>query len=493
MSRVICIAPGDSVAVALEPLRAGEAVTVDGRSLTPLSDIPAGHKLALFDIPAGQPVIKYAAPIGEAARDIQAGEHVHTHNVHTLLNDQKEYAYAPSLPARPPEEKHTFMGYSRADGSAGVRNDLFILPTVGCVNGVARALAAKFSPVCEQAGIKAIALCHPYGCSQMAADQENTRNILADLARHPNAGGVLVLGLGCENSGVHTIKERLADFDSRRVRYLVCQEVEDEIEAGLSLLDELFEQAKAYKREPLDASLLTVGLKCGGSDGLSGITANPVIGAFSDILTASGGTTILTEVPEMFGAEQLLFNRCETPALFSEAVCLINDFKAYYRQSGLPIYENPSPGNKAGGITTLEDKSLGCTQKSGASPVRGVLPYGARVREKGLNLLSAPGNDLVATTALAAAGAQIVLFSTGRGTPFMGPVPTLKISSNAPLANKKRGWIDFDASPVSLGTPVSSVGRALFERVLHIASGEETLSEKAGYFDMAIFKNGVTL
>ena len=334
---------------------------------------------------------------------------------------------------------------------------------------------------------------HPYGCSQMGDDQEHTRTVLADMIHHPNAAGVLVLGLGCENSNIPVLKEYIGEYDEQRVKFLQCQDVEDEMDAAMELIEELAQYAKAFQREKIDASELVIGMKCGGSDGLSGITANPVVGAFSDLLISKGGTTILTEVPEMFGAETILMNRCQTPELFDKTVCLINDFKNYFTSHNQTIYENPSPGNKKGGISTLEDKSLGCTQKSGSAPVKGVLAYGEQVKTKGLNLLSAPGNDLVASTALAVSGAQIVLFTTGRGTPFASPVPTVKISSNSALAGKKNNWIDFNAGRMVEDKSKEELAKELFEYVLAVASGKKVKAEEAGFHDMAIFKQGVTL
>ena len=436
MNRLVRIAEKDMVAVALAPLAAGERADYDGGTVVPREDIPMGHKVALRDIAAGERVIKYGFPIGVAAADIPAGAHVHTHNLRTGLSGKLEYAWHPTWPTLAPRPEATFMGYPRRMGRPGIRNEVWILPTVGCVNDVAKALAARAQGLAGGAVEAVRAFAHPYGCSQLGDDQENTRRVLADLAVHPNAGGVLVLGLGCENSGVGEIRARMGDFDPERVRFLVCQDVEDELEAGMALLAALAERMRRDVRVPCGADELAVGLKCGGSDGLSGITANPVIGAFSDILGAMGGSTILTEVPEMFGAETILMDRCESEVLFEKTVALVNDFKAYFQRHDMPVYENPSPGNKAGGITTLEEKALGCTQKSGAGPVRDVLAYGARLSRSGLSLLSAPGNDLVASTALAAAGAQLVLFSTGRGTPFGCPVPTVKIASNTPLAKK---------------------------------------------------------
>lgn len=493
MREVLKISAGDSVAVALVALNAGKTLDVEGQQVTLVSDVPAGHKFALKEIKAGEPVIKYGFPIGQAKCDVQMGEHVHVHNLKTLLSSELTYEHHPSVAQLEPREPVTFMGYPRANGKVGVRNELWILPTVGCVNDVARLLERKAQSLVGDGVENVYAFPHPYGCSQMTEDQENTRQILADLATHPNAGGVLLLGLGCENSSVDHIKEHMGEYDESRVRFLVCQQVEDEVEEAMKLLTELAENMRNEKRVPCPASKLVIGLKCGGSDGFSGITANPAIGGFSDLLIAQGGSTILTEVPEMFGAETILMDRCETTELFEKTVSLINDFKRYFEEHHQTIYENPSPGNKAGGISTLEDKALGCTQKSGFAPVKDVLKYGQKVEKAGLNLLSAPGNDLVAATALAASGAQIVLFSTGRGTPFASPVPTVKIASNENLANHKRNWIDFNAGRLLSGRELPDLAQDLMDYVLRVAGGEQVCSEKNGYHDMAIFKTGVTL
>ena len=493
MKQAIQIHPADNVAVALQALSAGEPVVLETMRCTLQTDVPAGHKFALRPIVKGERVIKYGQPIGVATADIAIGEHIHIHNLRTLLSGEMAYAYEPvATPARQVSDR-AFSGYLRANGAAGVRNELWILPTVGCVNDVATALERRAQCLLGGPVENVRAFPHPYGCSQMGEDQEHTRQLLADLATHPNAGGVLVLGLGCENSGVKEIKRQMGAFEESRVRFLVAQDVEDELASGMEALRELAVRMADDRRVPIPASRLIIGMKCGGSDGFSGLTANPVIGRFSDLLIAMGGSTILTEVPEMFGAETLLMARCENRRVFDDTVNLINNFKRYYEEHHQTIYENPSPGNKAGGISTLEDKALGCTQKSGEAPVRAVLPYAGCVTRVGLNLLSAPGNDLVATTALAAAGAQIVLFSTGRGTPFGGPVPTLKIASNTTLAQKKRGWIDFDAGSVLQGQTLDTVAEDLMELVLHTASGQPALNEKNGYQSIAIFKTGVTL
>ncbi len=493
MTNFLKINPKDSVAVALMPLTAGTVLTVDGQEVRLLEDIPQGHKFALVPLSSGSPVIKYGNPIGTAVSDIRAGSRVHTHNMKTGLGDLLSYTWnRAELPETAPVPQ-TFSGFLRKDGRVGVRNEIWIIPTVGCVNNVAAAIAEKSRSFATGSVDAVIAFSHPYGCSQMGEDQEHTRQILADLVNHPNAGGVLVLGLGCENSGVEVLKNYIGPYDEERVKFLVCQDCEDEVYEGSELIRQLCETAGKEVRCPISTEKLVVGLKCGGSDGLSGITANPTVGAFSDLLLMAGGTTILTEVPEMFGAETLLMNRCQTKELFDKTVNLINDFKAYFTGHGQTVYENPSPGNKKGGITTLEDKSLGCVQKSGSAPVSGVLSYGEPVKNKGLNLLSAPGNDLVASTALAASGAQIVLFTTGRGTPFASPVPTVKISSNSGLAGKKKNWIDFDCGVLCDGTNLSDLAAQLFDYVISVAEGKRVKSEEAGYHDMAIFKDGVTL
>lgn len=413
MKNYIQIHESDNVIVAIKEIGAGETVNIGARQIAAKEPIPAGHKMALCDIPKGSSIIKYGCRIGNAKEEIKAGQWIHTHNIQTALGDLLEYSYEPVETREDVTPDGTFMGYMRKDGRAGVRNEIWIIPTVGCVNNVAQALAKAANKRLQGTVEEVIAFPHPYGCSQMGDDQEHTRVILADLINHPNAGGVLVLGLGCENSNIDVLKPYIGDVDPDRVKFLVCQETEDEMETGGQLLDELIARAANCQREPISVSKLVIGMKCGGSDGFSGITANPLVGRFSDLLISKGGTTILTEVPEMFGAETLLMNRCQDQKLFEETVKLINDFKQYFMDHNQTIYENPSPGNKKGGISTLEDKSLGCTQKSGSAPVKGVLAYGKQVEKTGLNLLSAPGNDLVASTALAASGAQIVLLPPG--------------------------------------------------------------------------------
>lgn len=484
MEKYIKIHENDTVAVALVDLPKDDML---------LQEIGKGHKFALVDIKEGEQIIKYGDSIGVAKQDIRKGEWVHTHNIRTGLGDVLTYEYHKVDSRLTPTKETFFMGYKRKNGKIGIRNEIWIIPTVGCVNNVVEAIEKKAKKYKSESIEDIVSFSHPYGCSQMGDDQENTRQILANLVNHPNAGGVLVLGLGCENSNIDELKKYIGDYDEKRVKFLVAQESEDEIEDSLKLIEELVEQVKFDKREKVSCSELVIGMKCGGSDGLSGITANPVVGKVSDILISKGGSTILTEVPEMFGAEQILMDRCLNDKLFEKTVDLINDFKNYFKSHNQTIYENPSPGNKSGGISTLEDKSLGCTQKSGTATVNGVLMYGEMLNEKGLNLLSSPGNDLVAATALAAAGAHMVLFTTGRGTPFACPVPTMKISTNSDLYNKKRNWIDFNCGTVVEGMSIEEVGEQLFDYVIETASGLKTKSEIEGFHDLAIFKQGVTL
>ena len=490
---ILKINDGDNVAVAIETIAEGTQVTVGDDNITAVTEIPAGHKMALCDLKEGEAVIKYGYPIGYTKAAVRKGEWIHTHNLKTGLGDLLTYTYEPTEPGQMPSGEAYFDGFDRGDGTVGVRNEIWIIPTVGCVNNVAEAIAKQANAYVKGSVEEVIAFPHPYGCSQMGDDQEHTRTILADLIHHPNAGGVLVLGLGCENSNIDVLKEYIGEYDADRVKFLVSQETSDEIADGVEIVKELIDRASKLRRTKISASKLIVGLKCGGSDGFSGITANPLVGRFSDLLIGAGGTTILTEVPEMFGAETILMNRCANEELFDKTVTLINDFKNYFKSNNQTIYENPSPGNKKGGISTLEDKSLGCTQKSGSAAVTGVLHYGERVQTPGLNLLSAPGNDLVAATALAASGAHIVLFTTGRGTPFASPVPTMKIASNSGLADRKSNWIDFNAGTLVEGGKMEDTAKELFDLVLETASGRKVCSERAGFHDMAIFKQGVTL
>ena len=441
-----------------------------------------GHKYALRDIKCGENIIKYGNPIGHATADIKKGEHVHTHNVKTNLSGNLEYTYDPKFYDLPKEETDkTFMGYVRENGDVGIRNEIWIVNTVGCVNKVAEKLAsltgAKHFP-------------HPFGCSQLGDDQTVTQLILRGMVNHPNAAGVLVLGLGCENNNIELFKTVLGEYNPARVKFLNTQDHDDDIAAGVALINELKEYAAKFERTPVPVSRLRLGLKCGGSDGYSGISANPLVGRLSDKLIAMGGSCVLTEVPEMFGAEHLLMQRCESREVFDKTVALINDFKDYYTRHNQVIYENPSPGNKKGGITTLEEKSLGCVQKGGLSPVVDVLSYGDTLTKNGLSLLNGPGNDIVAITNLMAAGVHVILFTTGRGTPVGAPVPTVKIATNHSLAERKAGWIDFDASPTLEGNPLTD---ELFEYVISVAEGKETQNEINDYREISIFKDGVTL
>ena len=493
----IKINPADNVAVAIENIKAGESVCVDGCQITVNNDIPAGHKFLLKDLEKGEDVIKYGYPIGHLIKDQKKGDFVNHENIKTNLSGLLDYSYNPINEIKEEQQNTpiaTFKGYRRKNGNVGVRNELWIIPTVGCVNGVCNQLCECLKHEVRNDNIRIIAFPHNYGCSQLSDDHENTRKILRDMALHPNAGAVLIVGLGCENNQPDEFMKLLGDYDKERIRLMVTQKVEgDEIEEGMKILRELYSIMKDDRRVDVPLSELKVGLKCGGSDGFSGITANPLLGVFSDYIVAQGGTTVLTEVPEMFGAETILMNRCKTKELFDQTVKLVNDFKQYFLSHGEPVGENPSPGNKAGGISTLEEKALGCTQKCGKSPVCGVLDYGDIIKDKGLNLLSAPGNDLVASTALAASGCHIVLFTTGRGTPFGTFVPTMKVSTNSLLAKSKPTWIDFNAGTLVEGEPMNSVFESFCKKVISVASGELTWNERKNYQEISIFKNGVTL
>ena len=490
------INPADSVVVCLRAMKAGETVSADGKVITLLQDVPAGHKVLIEDKNEGEDIIKYGYPIGHAKKNLKAGEWVDENNLKTNLAGTLEYTYNPvDDKLSIAKGNRTFKGYVRKNGDVGVRNEIWVVPTVGCVNGIAERVAKQLEEETKLEGIDAVhAWHHNYGCSQLSEDHEATRKVLRDIVLHPNAGAVLVLSLGCENNQPEDFMAMLGDYDKDRIKLVVTQRVEgDEVEECMNVLRNLYAIAKNDCREDVPVSKLRVGLKCGSSDGFSGITANPLEGEFSDWLVAQGGTSILTEVPEMFGAETILMNRCETRELFDKTVSLINNFKNYFLSHGEPVGENPSPGNKAGGISTLEDKALGCTQKCGRAPVSGVLEYGDRLQTTGLNLLSAPGNDLVASTALAAAGCHIVLFSTGRGTPFGTFVPTMKISTNSNLYNNKKNWIDFNAGQLVDGKSMMELVPEFIDKVLAVASGEQAQNEKNGYREISIFKNGVTL
>lgn len=496
-TKYLKINPDDNVAVAISTLHNGESVVVDGEEITIQEDIPAGHKFALVDIKKDQNVIKYGYPIGHSIVDAKQGQWMSDANIKTNLAGLLDYTYEPRLVDLPAAEKKlTFKGYLRKNGDVGIRNEIWVIPTVGCVNGIVNQIVdALKSETSGGEGVDAIvAFPHNYGCSQLGEDHENTKKVLRNMVHHPNAGGILIVGLGCENNQPDIFREFCGEFDESRVKFMVAQKVEgDEVSAGLSIVRALYEQAKKDIRVDVPISKLKVGLKCGGSDGFSGITANPLLGVFSDFIVSQGGVSVLTEVPEMFGAETILMNRCENKERFDETVALINDFKNYFLSHGEPVGENPSPGNKAGGISTLEEKALGCTQKCGKSIVRAVLRYGDRIEKSGLNLLEAPGNDLVASTALAAAGCQIVLFTTGRGTPFGTFVPTMKVSTNSALANNKPTWIDFNAGVLVEDETMATVHQRFADYIISVASGEKTNNEKKGYREIAIFKTGVTL
>ena len=490
MPDFIRIHPKDNVAVALHTIEPGTVF----EGVTAQAQIPQGHKMALLSLNEGEQVVKYGFSIGHTTAAVAPGQWVHTHNMATNLEGEMEYTYEPDVHPLASVPAKIFRGYRRKDGKVGVRNEIWVIPTVGCVNDVAKALVKENQDLVSGSVDGLYAFPHPFGCSQTGEDHAQTRKLLASLVRHPNAGAVLVLSLGCENLTQEQFLAELGDFDPDRVKFLVCQHSQDEMADGRAILEECAAFAKQFQREEIPVSELVIGMKCGGSDGLSGITANPVVGRFSDMLVAQGGSTVLTEVPEMFGAEGFLMNRCIDETVFNKAVDMINGFKSYFIRHNEVVYDNPSPGNRQGGITTLEDKSCGCVQKGGSAPIMDVIGYGDAVTTKGLNMLYGPGNDLVSATALTAAGAHVILFTTGRGTPFGAPAPTMKLSTNTPLATQKANWIDFNAGTVADGAKtLDESARDLMDMVLEVASGKQTRAEERGFREISIFKDGVVL
>ena len=496
MKKVLQLHEKDNVAIALQPLKQGEEYPINNTLLIPRQDIQKGHKIALTDLEFKQSVIKYGSPIGHVTSSVKAGDWVHINNLKTNLCDEISYNFdSPFNPELTVEDDSPEIQiYRRTNGDVAIRNELWIIPTVGCVNGMAKLMVQEFLQQHPDLAIDGVHVFpHQFGCSQLGDDLENTKKLLQNMALHPNAGGVLVVGLGCENNQVSAFKRTLGDHDQERVKFLISQHVDDEVEAGVAILNQLYDRMKEDKRQPGRLSEIKFGLECGGSDGLSGITANPLLGQLSDYLISRGGTTVLTEVPEMFGAETLLMSRCKDERTFNKLVDMINGFKRYYMDHDQPIYENPSPGNKSGGISTLEDKSLGCTQKSGNSSVQAVVDYGERIDTKGLNLLNAPGNDAIATSALASSGCHMVLFTTGRGTPYGGWVPTLKIATNTELAEKKKHWIDFDAGRLINDKTMSMLLDEFLSLLVDVCNGKPVKNEVNDIREVAIWKSGVTL
>ncbi|HEY0682613.1 MAG TPA: altronate dehydratase family protein [Steroidobacter sp.] len=490
------VAPDDDVAVALRDLAAQESISVGDRTVVVTDPIPRGHKVAIRPVSAGQAVRKYGWPIGRATADIAVGAHVHSHNLETLLAGTDEYEYTgagASVTSKPATRSGSFLGFRRANGKVGTRNEIWILCTVGCVGRTAERIARLAAQKYAGRVDNVVAFPHQFGCSQLGGDLDRTRRLIAGLARHPNAGGVLILGLGCESNQLSKLLTEIPEAERERIRYFAAQATEDETEAGLQAVEELVKLAEQDKRVPCGLDDLVVGLKCGGSDGFSGITANPLVGRIADRVTAAGGTAVLTEIPEIFGAERLLMQRAADREVFDGIVHVVNDFKEYFLRNNQPVHENPSPGNKAGGITTLEEKSLGAVQKGGHATVTQVLRYGERTTKPGLTLLEAPGNDGVSSTALVAAGATILLFTTGRGTPLGFPVPTLKISSNSKLAEHKSHWIDFDAGKALTAADPESVTDEFLQLIVDTASGQPARNEINEQREIAIWKDGVTL
>lgn len=495
MVEYLKINDNDNVIIAVTNLETGQVINDNNSEFTLVENIRRGHKIAVNDIKMGENIIKYGYVIGSATVDIKKGQWIHTHNLKTNLSGTIDYEYSPRLiQTKKVNGPKTFLGYRRRNGDVGIRNELWIVPTTGCVNGVGEAIINKFREQVAPIGIDHINVYkHSYGCSQLGDDHANTRTILANICKHPNAGGVLVLSLGCENNTLKEFKIALDQYDVERTKFLVTQKAGNELEEGVKLLKEIYQVMKNDSRVEVPISELKIGLKCGGSDAFSGITANPLLGEFSDYLVENGGSTILTEVSEMFGAETILMDRAESLPIFEDTVDLVNDFKEYYISHNQPIYENPSPGNKEGGLTTIEEKSLGCTQKSGNSKVVNVLNYGEVIKKRGLNLLYGPGNDLVSCTAMGASGCQMVLFTTGRGTPFGSFIPTIKVSTTTSVYNRKPHWIDFNAGVLLEDKTMDELIDEFINYIINIASGEYVKNEINGYREIAMFKTGITL
>jgi altronate hydrolase len=495
LARAVRVRPTDDVAVAVDALEPGDVITVGDDTISIREAVPAGHKVALRSLGVGDVVHKYGWAIGRLTAAVEAGDWIHSHNLKTQLEGTLDYTFEPTPRAEAPRVARTWEGFKRADGRVGTRNEVWVINTVGCVNWaaekIARSANERFAGVID--GVHAFA--HPYGYSQLGDDLGHTRQLLAGLMRHPNAGGVLVLGLGCENNQMDALLAEAGEVDRSRIRFFNTQDVFDEVQSGVAALNELVERMRDDRRETVPASALVLGNKCGGSDGFSGITANPLVGRVADRLTAAGGTVLLTEVPEMFGAERVLMNRAASEPVYRDVVGMVNSFKEYFLRHGQPVYENPSPGNKAGGLTTLEEKSLGAIQKGGSSTVTSVLRYGQKVRVPGLALLEAPGNDGVSSTAMVASGATVLCFTTGRGTPLGFPAPTIKVASNSEIARKKPHWIDFDAGRLlDDPTAMDRLADELLDFVLDVASGKTlTNNERNDVREIAIWKEGVTL
>lgn len=494
---LIRVNAGDNVAVAARDLEKGSHMALGECEITVLQDIPVGHKLALQDMEAGGKIIKYGSVIGNATCSIKKGEWVHSHNMATNLDGLLSYEYHPvkwEASKRIANRQSTFSGYRRADGRVGVRNELWIIPTVSCVNTTIRKIEAEAKQRWKGSMEGIFAFPHNAGCSQLGDDFAVTQRILSSIIRHPNAGGVLLVSLGCENNDLQHFLPVLGEYDKDRIKTLVTQDVEDEVEEGVRLIGEILKAMEKDEREECPVSELTIAFKCGGSDAFSGISANPLCGKISDTVCGFSGTAVLSEVPEMFGAETFLMDRSDKRETFDKVVELINGFKEYYMGYDQPIYENPSPGNLRGGISTLEEKSLGCIQKGGHAVITDTLAYGQRAEKKGLNLMIGPGNDSVSITNLLASGAQILLFTTGRGNPLATAIPTIKIASNTSLAERKHSWIDFNAGVILEGTDFEDAADQLWEKVIRVASGQElTKNEQNGYREIMIFKDGVML
>ena len=487
MTRALTLNPADDVAIVLEALEPGTAV--ESLNLSAAEAIPAGHKIARHAIAAGSVVRKYGQVIGEAVRDIAAGAHVHTHN---LAMSEARAGAAIGVDARThrPLSGASFEGFVRADGSVGTRNYIGVLTSVNCSATVARRIADAFPDSSLPRGVDGVvAFTHQGGCggSSLSTDTAVLQRTMAGYARHPNFAAVLVVGLGCEANQIPDWLAREGLEPNADLRTLTIQEAggtSRAIEAGLVAVREMITRASTARRQTVSAAHLTVGLQCGGSDGWSGVTANPALGAAVDLLVAHGGRAMLSETPEIWGAEHLLLRRATTPEVADRLLARLEWWRAYADRHGMELNNNPSPGNLAGGLTTILEKSLGAVAKSGATPLNDVIGYAEPVTAPGLTFMDSPGYDPCSATGQIASGANLLAFTTGRGSVFGAkPAPSIKLASNARLASWMDEDMDIDASPVLNGVSLAAMGELIFARMLAVASGEPAKSEALGIGD----------
>lgn len=500
-SLIIQLHANDNVVVARTPIPCGTTLTIDHRTFVATQDIPPGHKVAVAEIASSSPVVKYGQIIGYASASIASGDWVHVHNL-VAKRSEFNYDFSTELcPAPTPDRIRTFQGYKRTDGQFGTRNYVALISTVNCSATTARYVAAELAktdltPFPNVDGI--VPLVHKGGCAMSFGGEDHLQlnRTLAGFATHPNIAACLILGLGCETAQAsHLQREHgliqlgshssLGNVD--RPMIVNIQEVggvRKTVDHVVGILRDLLPAANDVRREPLPVSRLKVALECGGSDGNSGITANPALGVASDLLVAQGGTVILSETPEIYGAEQMLTKRAVNRSVGEKLLERIRWWEDYAQRHNASIDNNPSVGNKLGGLTTIFEKSLGAIAKAGTTPLQAVYRYAEPINEPGFVIMDSPGFDPASVTGKVASGAQIVVFTTGRGSCFgCKPSPTIKVATNTPMFNRMRDDMDIDAGRILDGTSVQAVGEEIFERIIATASGSPTLSESQGIGD----------